>query len=169
MIAARRNYFSLLWPIEYVNWAMPNIFLLKGWLLKKVRRILALVLVLVLVATPMVSAAMSSDAEGSEIEPLEKEIAYSGYAGSSYEASWKLYKIKGDILNFYVNNKGTTSVIITINGENARTLAPGEAGHISAEVNDLLNLGKWYTVKCVPAVSVADINITYAVAQRDST
>lgn len=98
-----------------------------------------------------------------------KKLGYGDYCGSSYESSWKRNKINGDILNFYVNNKGTTSVIITINGENARTLEPGEAGHISAEVNDLLNLGKWYTVKCVPAISGADINITYAVAQRDST
>lgn len=117
----------------------------------------------------IISGERTPNAEYQQNQLVGREIAYGDYSGSSYEASWILHKKEGDIINFYVNNRGTTSAIIMINGESKKVLEPGEQDHISLEVNDFLNLGKWYTVKCLPTVHGADINITYAVAQRDST
>ena len=83
---------------------------------------------------------------------------------TDWEKTIKLSKSNGSTVNFYIENKGAVSITISINGENARSLAPGEKGHISARVTGFT--AKNYKFKAVPTSS-GEITFRYDIAQRD--
>lgn len=71
---------------------------------------------------------------------------------------------EGGHLHFYAENKGAVDITITINGENAKNLAPGEAGSICTEVTNGLFGEKEYTFRAVPALS-GKITFRYDIVQ----
>lgn len=85
-------------------------------------------------------------------------------SGTEFQATYPLKKSNGAKVNFWIKNNGKVSVRITINGDQIRTLAPGQSGHISAPVS---SLSSKYKFKAVPTPNGGRIKIDYRIAQRD--
>ena len=98
------------------------------------------------------------------ITPFDMEVASGKYSGTEFQATYTLKKSNGTNVNFWVKNNGKVSVQITINGKEARTLAPGEQGHITATVGFF---SSDYKFKAVPTPNGGTIDIDYKIAQRD--
>lgn len=92
------------------------------------------------------------------------DIAKGSITGSAFETTKSLTSKNGKIVNFWIQNNGTTSVAITINGKEKRTIEPGAQGHISTDVG---YISKDYKCKAVPVPNGGDIDIDYKIAQRD--
>lgn len=136
------------------------------------KKLLATSLALLIVAVPAASAADTFTTPDdaitvmSSIQPRERVITNGNYSGDvAYSSTWTLDRNNGKYLNFYVENNGTSSVTLTINGSGARTLAPGQSGHIYRTVN---STSQTFTVRCAATVSGNAIDIFYALAQRDT-
>lgn len=81
----------------------------------------------------------------------------------------KLNKDNGKYVNLYVENKGSSSVIATINDQSSRTFKKGESGHIYVEVTQgALGGDKSYNFKVVAGTNGGMVDIYYKIAQRDS-
>lgn len=81
----------------------------------------------------------------------------------------KLNKDNGKYVNLYVENKGSGSVIATINDQSSRTFKKGESGHIYVEVTQgALGGDKSYNFKVVTGTNGGMVDIYYKIAQRDS-
>lgn len=78
-------------------------------------------------------------------------------------------KDNGKYVNLYVENKGSGSVIATINDQSSRTFKKGESGHIYVEVTQgALGGDKSYNFKVVTGTNGGMVDIYYKIAQRDS-
>jgi len=83
------------------------------------------------------------------------------------EVSKKLNKSNGKYANLYVENKGPTPVVATINGQSKRTFQPDEKGRICLEVTQTFWGGdREYMFKVVTGAG-GSINIHYEIDQRD--
>ncbi len=99
-----------------------------------------------------------------QMQPYGIDLAEGGAAGSEFETTKALTSKNGKTVNFWVQNNGTISVAITINGKGKRTIELGAQGHISADIGDI---SKAYKCKAVPVPNGGDIDIDYKIAQRD--
>ena len=84
--------------------------------------------------------------------------------GGQFSATYHLRKADGQYVNFFVENKGSGPVVITINGDYARTIPADSSGHICAPISIAI-MPQAMTVKCVTA-SGDDIDIYWKIAQR---
>lgn len=99
------------------------------------------------------------DEAGSEYRLLGDGIHTDG----TFTATYDCRRIDGKKLNFYVENRGTEPVTITINGSTGRTIPAGEAGHISASISVSIQ-EQAMTLECV---SDGEIDIYWKAAQRN--
>lgn len=91
-------------------------------------------------------------------------IAEGSYSGPEYQYSVYLNKNNGKTVNFWIRNKGSVNVVISINGENERTIKPGRSGHISADVT---SASQSFDFNAEASSSTpGDISIDYRIAQR---
>lgn len=91
-------------------------------------------------------------------------IAEGSYSGPEYQYSVYLNKNNGKTVNFWIRNKGSANVVISINGENERTIKPGRSGHISADVT---SASQSFDFNAEASSSTpGDISIDYRIAQR---
>lgn len=98
------------------------------------------------------------------IVPYDMSVASGSYSGTEFQAKYSLKSKNGSKVNFWISNNGNVDVKITINGSNARTLSPGENGHISASVG---YFSSDYEFKAVPTPNGGNIKIDYNIAQRE--
>ena len=101
----------------------------------------------------------------SPIIPFDMNIDSGTYSGTQFNQSYALTSRNGKYLNFWVKNNGTNKITITIDGTNARTLAPGQQGHISKTLGILTQS---HTCKAVSASNGGTVKIEFRVAQRDN-
>ena len=106
----------------------------------------------------------ASTSQPAQMQLSGMDIAKGSVTGSAFETTKSLTSKNGKIVNFWIQNNGTTSVAITINGKEKRTIEPGAQGHISADVG---YISKDYKFKAVPVPNGGDIDIDYKIAQRD--
>lgn len=106
----------------------------------------------------------SATSQSAQIQPYGMDIAEGCVTGFEFETTKALTSKNGKTVNFWIQNNGTTSVAITINGKGKRTIQPGAQGHISADVG---YISKDYKFKAVPVPNGGDIDIDYKIAQRD--
>lgn len=104
--------------------------------------------------------------EDPDAEPEPHLLLDGHHSGDTYTATYQCRKFDGKYLNFYVENYGDTPVIITINGENDRTIPAGSSGHITANVSATV-VDQEMTVKC-KSKDGGEIDIYWKVAQRSS-
>lgn len=110
-------------------------------------------------------APVKTSAGNSIVAPLDLDLAGGDVKNATdWEKTIKLSKSNGSTVNFYIENKGSVSITISINGSNSRSFAPGEKGHITANVTGLVS--KNYKFKAVPTSS-GEITFRYDIAQRD--
>lgn len=62
------------------------------------------------------------------------DVDSGSYSGADYDDTFYLSKNNGKTVNFWIRNKGSVNVVISINGENERTIKSGKSGHITADV-----------------------------------
>lgn len=127
----------------------------------KVKNLLAILLALTFLVIP-VSAEENDGLTQSRGMNLASGYLYDA---TQFTETYKLTYENGRFVNFYVENLGDVSVEITINGAGAKTLAPGQSGHISCAVIFLI---PEYKFKAVPTPNGGNISIYYSIAQRDS-
>ena len=90
--------------------------------------------------------------------------AEGSYSGPEYQYNVYLNKNNGKTVNFWIRNKGSVNVVISINGENERTIKPGRSGHISADVT---SASQSFDFNAEASSSTpGDISIDYRIAQR---
>ena len=106
----------------------------------------------------------ASTSQPAQMQLSGMDIAKGSVTGSAFETTKSLTSKNGKIVNFWIQNNGTTSVAITINGKEKRTIEPGVQGHISADVG---YISKDYKCKAVPVPNGGDIDIDYKITQRD--
>ena len=92
------------------------------------------------------------------------DVDSGSYSGADYDDTFYLSKNNGKTVNFWIRNKGSVNVVISINGENERTIKPGKSGHITADVTDT-NQSFYFNAKS-SASTPGDISIDYRIAQR---
>lgn len=91
-------------------------------------------------------------------------IAEGSYSGPEFQYNVYLNKNNGKKVNFWIRNKGSVNVVISINGENERTIKPGRSGHISADVT---SASQSFDFNAEASSSTpGDISIDYRIAQR---
>ena len=91
-------------------------------------------------------------------------IAEGSYSGPEYQYSVYLNKNNGKTVNFWIRNKGSANVVISINGENERTIKPGRSGHISADVT---SASQSFDFNAEASSSTpGDISIDFRIAQH---
>lgn len=91
-------------------------------------------------------------------------IAEGSHSGPEFQYSVYLNKNNGKTVNFWIRNKGSVNVVISINGENERTIKPGRSGHISADVT---SASQSFDFNAEASSSTpGDISIDYRIAQR---
>lgn len=88
------------------------------------------------------------------------------HSGGKFARTYECRKVDGKYLNFFVENLGSYPVLITINGEYARTIPAGSAGHIRASIASTI-MAQSMTVECV-SESGEELNIYWKAAQRDT-
>lgn len=96
--------------------------------------------------------------------PNDMEIASGSHSGTQFVDTYSLTKSNGAKVNFWISNKGSVSVRITINGKEGKTIAPGKSGFISASIG---TFSKDYKFEAVPTPVGGSIDIDYRIAQRN--
>lgn len=100
-----------------------------------------------------------------EVKKEPYEIGSGSYSGTTgYKSEFSLNRDKGKYVNFWIKNTGNVNIKITINDSGERTFAPGESGHISAEVE---SASKNYTFKALPTPNGGNTSIDFRIVQRD--
>lgn len=85
------------------------------------------------------------------------------------KTTYKLNKSNGKYVNFYIENKGTNSVVATINGGNKKALEKGEKDCISVKVNQgFLGVDNEYEFKVVTAKNGGTVNIHYEIVHGNN-
>ena len=84
------------------------------------------------------------------------------HTDGDFTATYDCRKVDGKKLNFYVENRGTDPVTISINGSTTRTIPAGEAGHVSASISVSIQ-EQTMTLECV---SDGELDIYWKAAQR---
>ena len=92
------------------------------------------------------------------------DVDSGSYSGADYDDTFYLSKNNGKTVNFWIRNKGSVNVVISINGENERTIKPGRSGHITADVTGT-NQSFYFNAK--PCASTpGHISIDFRIAQH---
>lgn len=100
-----------------------------------------------------------------EIMPVrDLDVDSGSYSGSDYDDTFYLSKNNGKTVNFWIRNKGSNNVVISINGENERTIKSGKSGHITADVTDT-NQSFYFNAKS-SASTPGHISIDFRIAQH---
>lgn len=100
-----------------------------------------------------------------EIIPVrDLDVDSGSYSGSDYDDTFYLSKNNGKTVNFWIRNKGSNNVVISINGGNERTIKPGRSGHITADVTDT-NQSFYFNAKS-SASTPGHISIDFRIAQH---
>jgi len=102
---------------------------------------------------------LQTDESGSSYRLLGDGI----HTGETFTASYACRKVDGKKLNFYVENRGTEPVTITINGANGRTIPAGEVGHISSTISIPIQ----EQIMKLECTSNSELNIYWKAAQRN--
>mgnify|MGYP000580581421 CR=1 FL=1 len=92
------------------------------------------------------------------------DVDSGSYSGADYDDTFYLSKNNGKTVNFWIRNKGSVNVVISINGENERTIKPGKSGHITADVTDT-NQSFYFNAKS-SASTPGHISIDFRIAQH---
>ena len=92
------------------------------------------------------------------------DVDSGSYSGADYDDTFYLSKNNGKTVNFWIRNKGSVNVVISINGENERTIKPGRSGHITADVTDT-NQSFYFNAKS-SASTPGHISIDFRIAQH---
>lgn len=89
-------------------------------------------------------------------------------SSTGLERSWILDARNGKYAYLYLENKGSSPLVATINGQNEKTFAPGEKGEISLEVTQTI-FGKEqsYAFKVVVGKNGGTANMYYEIGQRN--
>ena len=100
-----------------------------------------------------------------EIMPVrDLDVDSGSYSGSDYDDTFYLSKNNGKTVNFWIRNKGSVNVVVSINGENERTIKSGKSGHITADVTDT-NQSFYFNAR--PSASTpGHISIDFRIAQH---
>jgi len=100
-----------------------------------------------------------------EIMPVrDLDVDSGSYSGSDYDDTFYLSKNNGKTVNFWIRNKGSNNVVISINGENERTIKPGRSGHITADVT---GTNQRFDFNARPSASTpGHISIDFRIAQH---
>lgn len=100
-----------------------------------------------------------------EIIPVrDLDVDSGSYSGADYDDTFYLSKNNGKTVNFWIRNKGSVNVVISINGENERTIKSGKSGHITADVTDT-NQSFYFNAKS-SASTPGHISIDFRIAQH---
>lgn len=92
------------------------------------------------------------------------DVDSGSYSGADYDDTFYLSKNNGKTVNFWIRNKGSVNVVISINGENERTIKSGKSGHITADVTDT-NQSFYFNAKS-SASTPGHISIDFRIAQH---
>lgn len=100
-----------------------------------------------------------------EIMPVrDLDVDSGSYSGSDYDDTFYLSKNNGKTVNFWIRNKGSNNVVISINGGNERTIKPGRSGHITADVT---GTNQRFDFNARPSASTpGHISIDFRIAQH---
>ncbi|WP_454964478.1 hypothetical protein [Filifactor alocis] len=90
--------------------------------------------------------------------------AEGSYSGPEYQYNVYLNKNNGKTVNFWIRSKGSVNVVVSINGENERTIKSGKSGHITADVTDT-NQSFYFNAKS-SASTPGHISIDFRIAQH---
>ena len=100
-----------------------------------------------------------------EIIPVrDLDVDSGSYSGADYDDTFYLSKNNGKTVNFWIRNKGSVNVVVSINGENERTIKSGKSGHITADVTDT-NQSFYFNAKS-SASTPGHISIDFRIAQH---
>lgn len=92
------------------------------------------------------------------------DVDSGSYSGSDYDDTFYLSKNNGKTVNFWIRNKGSNNVVISINGGNERTIKPGRSGHITADVT---GTNQRFDFNARPSASTpGHISIDFRIAQH---
>lgn len=92
------------------------------------------------------------------------DVDSGSYSGADYDDTFYLSKNNGKTVNFWIRNKGSVNVVVSINGENERTIKSGKSGHITADVTDT-NQSFYFNAKS-SASTPGHISIDFRIAQH---
>lgn len=126
----------------------------------KIKNLLAFLLTLTFIVIPA-----SAGSHDDLIQPYDMNIA-SGYMYdvSDYIRTYYLDHRNGFHLFFYVENRGTTEVMASINGLN-QVIAPGNSATVRyAVVNPFI---EEYEFKIVPTATHGTMSVYYSIIQRE--
>lgn len=100
-----------------------------------------------------------------EIMPVrDLDVDSGSYSGSDYDDTFYLSKNNGKTVNFWIRNKGSNNVVISINGGNERTIKSGRSGHITADVT---GTNQRFDFNARPSASTpGHISIDFRIAQH---
>lgn len=98
------------------------------------------------------------------ISATDLNVDSGSYSGSDYDDTFYLSKNNGKTVNFWIRNNGSANVVISINGENERTIKSGRSGHISAEVTGT-NQSFYFNAASSPSTP-GDISIDFRIVQH---
>lgn len=100
-----------------------------------------------------------------EIMPVrDLDVDSGSYSGSDYDDTFYLSKNNGKTVNFWIRNKGSNNVVISINGGNERTIKSGKSGHITADVT---GTNQRFDFSARPSASTpGHISIDFRIAQH---
>lgn len=90
------------------------------------------------------------------------------YEDAEFEKSIYLSPSNGKYVSFYVINQGEYSIQISINGENACEIAPGQDDSITMDVTEFLSFKRKYTFRCI-STEGATVDIGYKITQHNET
>ncbi len=110
----------------------------------------------------VLSERTSVDNEIASVRDLDVDSG--SYSGADYDDTFYLSKNNGKTVNFWIRNKGSVNVVISINGENERTIKPGRSGHITADVT---GTNQSFHFNAKPSASTpGHISIDFRIAQH---
>ncbi|MCY7945132.1 hypothetical protein P8891_19810 [Bacillus atrophaeus] len=102
-------------------------------------------------------------------KPQDRKVSEGSVDQSSWSREFELDENDGAQVNFWVSNNGSNDIKISIDGKVSRTLAPGEQGHISAEVKNGWFGWKYnYTFTASPTAQGGSVKMNYSIAQRSN-
>ena len=85
------------------------------------------------------------------------------HTDGDFSAVYDCRKVDGKRVNFYVENRGTEPVTVSINGSTSRIIPAGEAGHVSVTISVSIS-AQTMELECT---SEGDMNIFWRAAQRN--
>lgn len=125
-------------------------------------RLLPSLLVFPLVLLLLAPRAGSVAVPQQEALPTESALVSGSAIDTRFDRTCYLTDRNGERLSFWVENCGIGDVVLTVNGQAARTVSAGEVGHVSVPLSYFT---KAYHCAAVPAQAGALLHIQYCLVQ----